>query len=339
MKFSKYFKDNLFCVFIFLFVYILVLLMLFAFHTSRMLILGISFVLFVGSILAFIFNYFRKCHFYNSLFTNINNMDKAYLVLETLEKPDFYDGLLLYQALYDINKSMIENIRNYEEQNREFKEYIEMWIHEVKVPLASLILMQHNHKGDFYKKVGFQLQKIDDYVEQVLYYVRSENAYNDYFIKENFLDEMINCVALKNKDDMLENKIDFVVDNLHYKVFTDSKWFVFILNQIVNNSIKYKKDKGSSYIKISGYETLDTVVLEIIDNGIGIPASDIPKVFDKSFTGYNGRIRSKSTGMGLFIAKNLCFKLGHKIMIDSKSGEYTKVSIVFSKNKFYDVLK
>lgn len=339
MKFSKYFKDNLFFVFIFLFVYVLVLLMLFAFHVPKMLILSISFVLFVGGILIFTWNYFRKCRFYNSLLLNIEHLDKAYLVLETLEKPNFYDGELLYQALYDINKSMIENIRNYEEQNREFKEYIEMWIHEVKIPLASLILIQHNHKGDFSKRVGFQLQKIDDYVEQVLYYVRSENAYNDYFIKENFLDDMIHSVALKNKDDILENKIDFVVEDAHYKVFTDSKWFIFILNQIVNNSIKYKKDKGSVYIKISAYEDSDNVVLEIMDNGIGIPASDMPKVFDKSFTGYNGRIRQKSTGMGLFIAKNLCLKLGHKIMIDSKEGEYTKVSIVFSKNRYYDVLK
>ena len=137
---------------------------------------------------------------------------------------------------------------------------------------------------------------------------------------------------------MLENKIDLQVLNVHFKVFTDSKWLEFILNQIVNNSIKYRREEGQSYIQMEAKEENDRVILSILDNGIGILASDISKVFDKSFTGQNGRIKAKATGMGLFIAKKMCQKLGHVITIESKKNVYTKVYITFSKNKFYEVI-
>ena len=126
--------------------------------------------------------------------------------------------------------------------------------------------------------------------------------------------------------------------DVQYKVLTDSKWLEFILGQIVNNSIKYRKDKGS-YIKIEVLDTKDKTVLMVEDNGIGIKVSDLKQVFDKSFTGENGRCISSSTGMGLFIAKKMCERLGHKIYIQSVYGEYTKVFIEFIKNKYYDVLK
>ena len=183
------------------------------------------------------------------------------------------------------------------------------------------------------------LKRLEDYVDQVLYYVRSENAEKDYFIKEVDLSKVIKNVGIKNMDDLLDNKVEFIVDKTNYKVFTDSKWLEFILNQIINNSIKYKRNIDNSYIKIYVKDNLDTTVLIIEDNGIGIKTSDIRQVFDKTFTGTNGREKTTSTGMGLYIAKNLCKKLGHKIEIESKENEYTRVFITFAKNKFYDVLK
>ncbi len=118
-------------------------------------------------------------------------------------------------------------------------------------------------------------------------------------------------------------------------VLTDSKWLEFILNQIINNSIKYKKNHVASFIQISSKKEKDKIYLSIYDNGKGIPSSDLPRVFDKSFTGTNGRNLVKSTGMGLYIAQKLCTKLGHKISIESKEGEYTKVTITFYQNDFY----
>ena len=234
---------------------------------------------------------------------------------------------------------MAEKIKEYSISMTDFKEYIEMWIHEVKLPLASINLIIHNHKELSDKKIVEQLKRIDDDVEQVLYYVRSENAEKDYLIKETDLSKVISNVAMKNKDILLENKIDFIVEVDNQRVLTDSKWLEFIVNQIVSNSIKYIRNSVEHLIKITAEENNKSIILNIYDNGIGIEKSDIPKVFDKTFTGNNGRKIETSTGMGLYITKQLCKKLGHKITIDSKENEYTKVSILFNKDDFLNIAK
>ena len=339
MKLVKYLKDKLSSILVFLFGYFLIILMLLAFKCEIFLIIAISIVMSSCFIIIFLFDYIKRKSFYDNLLKNIERLDQKYLVLETLDIPTFYEGQLLCQVLYDIDKSMAENVKQHELSINDFKEYVEMWIHEVKIPIASLVLMAHNYKDKIDKKVLDQIGRVENYVEQVLYYVRSENAEKDYLIKENDLNKIIGAVALKNKDDLLENKIDFNVDNINIKVLTDSKWLEFIINQIINNSIKYKRDNIDSYIKISILDSKDSITLNIYDNGIGIKSSDLSRVFDKSFTGYNGRKKSKSTGMGLYIAKKLCQKLGHTIKIESKENEYTLVSIIFYKNDFYKVIK
>lgn len=337
MSFLKYLKDKLFIILTFLFSYIIILLMLVAFKIDYSLIIAITIVLFLMILIIILTDYFRKKGFYNTLINNTNKLDKKYLVLETLYKPDFYEGKIAYDTLYEINKSMTENVKKHNDQLTDFKEYIEMWIHEIKVPIASLVLQIHNNKDKKSKDILKKINKIDELTEQILYYVRTESIEKDYLIKDANLNKIVGEVALKNKDYLLENKINFVCDNLNYDVLTDSKWLVFILNQIVNNSIKYKKEKGDAILKIYAENNKKSIKLIIEDNGIGIIESDLPRVFDKSFTGYNGRIRHKSTGMGLFIAKSLCDRLGHKIEIESKQNEYTKVIITFSKNDYYCV--
>lgn len=339
MKIGAYFKDNVYKFLVFIVCYVINLLIFFAFKVEKSVILSSSCLYLVCFLLVLFIPYFRKKKFYGDLLANTLALDKSYLVLETLSKPEFYEGELLYQALYEINKSMNENVRLIEEHLQDFKEYIETWIHEVKIPLSTLVLMSNNHKEQFDKKTKLQLKRLEDYVDQVLYYARSENAEKDYLIKETDLSKVIKNVGLKNMDDLLENKIDFIVEDVHYKVLTDSKWLEFILEQIINNSIKYKRNITNSYIKISVQEKENTTILSIEDNGMGIKETDLKQVFDKSFTGENGRNTNQSTGMGLFIAKNMCKKLGHKIDIDSVYHEYTKVFITFAKNKYYDVLK
>lgn len=339
MKFGSFLKDRLYSIIIALFCYFIILLVLLAYKSDKAIVIAITIILLVTYNILFLTDFLRKQKFYTDLLTNIDNLDKAYLVLETLNRPEFYEGKLLYQALYEINKSMNENVRIEEEQLLNNKEYIEMWIHEVKRPLASLVLTLNNHKNILDRKTKNILKRLEDYVDQVLYYVRSENAEKDYFIKEIDLSKVIKNVGIKNMDDLLDNKVEFMFDKTNYKVLTDSKWLEFILNQIINNSIKYKRNIDNSYIKIYVKDNLDTTVLIIEDNGMGIKSSDIRQVFDKTFTGTNGREKTTSTGMGLYIAKNLCKKLGHKIEIESKENEYTRVFITFTKNKFYDVLK
>ena len=337
MNLKNYMKDKLIFIILFLFTYSILFLLFCAFKIPNSLIIAVTFLLFSLLFSVILIDYFRKKSFYQLLLSTIEKLDKAYFVIEMLEEPSFYEGKMIYQALYDINKSMCEMIRQLENQTEDFKEYIEIWIHEVKLPIASLVLMAHNHPDKFDKNSKEQIRRIEDYVEQVLYYVRQKFAEKDYLINAVSLKKVVSNVALRNKNEFLERNIDLIVENVDYSVYTDSKWLEFILNQIIGNSMKYK-DKKNAYIKINTIEEKNKYILEIIDNGMGISKEDLPRVFNKSFTGNNGRRCAKSRGMGLYIVKRLCDKLGHKVTIESRKGEYTKVSIIFFKNKYYDVL-
>lgn len=263
MKSGKYIKDRLYSMCIFVAMLIISVLMMAAFKVSVQLIIAEICIMIICYIAVVLADYYHRKKFYDELEANIAALEEKYLITETLVRPAFYEG-------------------------------------------------------------------------QILYYVRSENAEKDYIINDARLSKIISNVALKNKDDLLENNITFEVSNADKIVLTDAKWMEFMLNQIVNNSIKYKdKTKAESYIKISAAEDKKCIVLEILDNGIGINASDLPRVFDKSFTGENGHEYSKATGMGLYIVKKLCDKLGSKVSIESVKGEYTRVKITFYKNDFY----
>ena len=336
MKFSKYVFDKWLEILFALFGYFIILMMLLAFKVSKEVVIGIILVFCLFFMVIVLIGYFKRRRFYTNLINNVDKLDKKYLVLEMLSEPSFYDGKILYQVLYEINKSMNENVKDLEISLNDFKEYVELWIHEIKLPIASLVLMNHNNKGNTDKRYEEQIRRIDDYVDQILYFVRSENAEKDYLIKSTSLKKVINAVAMKNKNDLLERNISFEVECADIRVLTDSKWLEFIINQIISNSMKYTKD-NNRVIKISALENLKQTDLIIYDNGIGIPKKDIKRVFEQTFTGENGRTTSKSTGMGLYIVKKLCQKLGHKVMVESKEGEYTKVIISFAKNDFYKI--
>ena len=339
MKLSKYLRSNYLIILLFIVIISIINLMLVSFKVQNQAIMGVTVTAILGFIIYVVYDFGRRKKFYNKFLNDLDLLDKKYLITEMIDKPEFYDGEILYDALYEIDKSMSEKIKEYSLSIQDFKEYIEMWIHEVKLPLSSINLMIHNNKELSDKKIVEQLKRIDDDVEQVLYYVRSENAEKDYLIKETELNKVIGNVAMKNKDILLENKIDFIVDVDDRKVLTDSKWLEFIVNQIVSNSIKYIRNGVEHFIKITAEENNQNTILKIYDNGIGIEKSDITKVFDKTFTGNNGRKIETSTGMGLYIAKQLCKKLGHKIAIDSKENEFTEVSILFNKDDFLNIAK
>lgn len=337
MSLKKYILDKIFPLIFSWLGFIIVILILNAFKVDNTLKLAVTIIFLIVSFFDFWYDYIRKNKFYKKLWKTLDSLDQKYLILEMLTKPSFYEGEIFYQALYEINKSMLENVKEYYLSITDFKEYVEMWIHEVKIPIASLTLLSHNNQNEVDKRYLEQLRKLDNYIDQILYYVRSENAERDYLIKEISLREIIKNVALKNQADLLENNVKLSVQVSDEKVLSDSKWLEFILNQIINNSIKYKKNSKEASIEIEVKEAKDKTYLMIQDNGIGILESDIKRVFDKSFTGENGRVRAKSTGMGLYIAKKLCDKLGHKITIESEFQKYTKVTIIFSKNNFYKI--
>jgi len=327
-SFVKFLRDKWYFFLLAFAVTIFIGLFLNALHvrTEIVLVLAVTWLVFLVSTTTI--EYRRKYKFYHSLLENIAKLDQAYLVLETLEEPHFYDGEVLYDALYKIDKSMTENVQNYRISSQEFQEYVEMWIHEVKTPLATLNVISRD------PKINEQVKRLDDYVEQILYFARAENAERDYLIKAVSLASVVHEVAVRNRTILQSSCIDFVAEQLNYEVYTDAKWLEFILNQILNNSIKYQ----SRRIVISARETKHDIILSVRDDGIGIEPQDLPRVFEKSFTGSNGHLNQKSTGMGLYIVKTLCDKLGHKITINSQVNQYTEVQITFAKSEYYNVV-
>ena len=172
-----------------------------------------------------------------------------------------------------------------------------------------------------------ELDKIDNYIDQVLYCARSNTTEKDYFVKELDLSSVIHNVLLKYRDYLLEQKIKITTTNLEKKIYTDEKWLQFVISQIIQNSIKYM-DKSKKEIIITGEETKENITLTITDNGCGIKESDISRVFEKGFTGSN-RGKESSTGIGLYLAKKICVELGLTISIQSIYKEKTTVKIIF----------
>ncbi len=336
MNIGTYIKEKKENIILFIILVIILLFLLDLFGVNKYLTIMILSLLSIYFIVDFLTFYLKRKKYYDNFLNNLNLLDKKYLILETLEEPEFLDGKFFYDALYKIDKSMMENINNYRNETEDFKEYVEMWIHEIKIPIAGLMLMYHNNKT-VNKNFLDQLNSLDNLTDQILYYVRSNYAEKDFLIKEASIDKIINEVLLKNKDSILENHIDVTVDVKNIKVLTDSKWLVFILNQIINNSIKYCDKNRKSYIMFYIEDNEKETTLHIKDNGIGVNASDLKHVFDKSFTGENGRKMRNSTGFGLYISKKLIEKLGHKISATSEENKYFEIAITFGKNNLYKI--
>ncbi|CEP40363.1 two-component sensor histidine kinase [[Clostridium] sordellii] len=337
MRLTGYIKDKTIYLVLYICLVISVLFFLFMYRVPITLIISIITVMVIFIVTVILVDYYKKKSFFQDFNDTLESLDKKYLITEMIDFPSFIEGQIFYESLYEIDKSMHEEIDIYKKNVNDFKEYIEMWIHEVKLPIASTTLILHNNKEDAPKKIKDQINRIENYVEEVLYFVRSDNAEKDYIIKHCNLEEIINPVIRRNKDSLLLKKIFLEIEDLNHVVLTDSKWMGFIINQIISNSIKYSKENPK--IKIEAKVINNEVFLEIEDNGIGINEKDINKVFNKSFTGENGRKISSSTGMGLYLVKKLCDKLGHKVKIESKVGEFTKISICFANNKYYSCVR
>ncbi|MDE6627382.1 MAG: sensor histidine kinase [Lachnospiraceae bacterium] len=329
MQLRKYLKDRLFVIIFGTGIFFVLFMLLVAFKVPASLKAAFTLIFWFFLIVAIGFEYVRRYRFFDELKKNIDGLDQKYLVLETLERPDFYEGQIMTDMLYEIDKSMAERVKEYSMNIEDFKEYIEMWIHEVKIPVSSLLLMCHNHQDALDKKYISQIKRLDRYIDQVLYYVRAEHAEKDYRIKKTDLKKLVHKVVMSNKDDLLESDITPKIGEVNRTVITDAKWLEFILNQLINNAVKYKREDTESEIIIWAEEENGCISLHVRDNGIGIPSADINRIFDKSFTGENGRKHAKSTGMGLYIAKNLCRQLGHGIDAQSVLNEYTDIRILF----------
>ena len=335
MKFKDFIKEKMILIIGTILALVSVEILLLAYNISILIRLYCAFIVVFVVALAILIEYKKKKVYYDQLIKNMEDLREKYLISEIIKTPNFIEGKILKDILQDTGKSMIENVNYYKNIQEDYKEYIEMWIHEVKIPIAASKLIIENHKNEITKSIDEELDKVENYTEQALFYARSNAVEKDYIINKTNLKEIVNGAILKNKTTLLNEKVSIELTNLkNEEIYTDSKWAIFIINQIIQNAIKYSKE-NEKRIEISSKEKNEKVILYIKDNGIGIKKGEITRVFERGFTGENGRIiGKKSTGIGLYLCKKLCDKLGLGIELNSEKDNGTEVRIIFPKNSY-----
>lgn len=281
------------------------------------------------------YDYFNKKKYYDELMYNLDALEKKYLISDVMEKGSFLESRLIYKIINETTKSMKDDISELKINNKEYREYIELWVHEIKTPISSCKLIIENNKSDLTNSINEEVIKVENYIEQALFYARSNALEKDYIIKELNLKNIINKVIKRNSKVLIQEKIKIEAIDLDKTIYTDSKWIEFIINQVLNNSIKYMDyNKNENKIKFYTREIGENIVLYIEDSGIGMNEKDVVKAFDKGYTGENGRRFSKSTGIGLYLCRKLVSKLGLGINLESEVNKGTKVAIIFPINKY-----
>lgn len=294
-------------------------------------------VIVVGRLISFSYYYIRKHSYYNNVLRTLEELDKKFLLSELIEDSSTYECSILYEVIKECNKSMNDEISIYKHEMNDYHDYIEMWIHEVKTPIACLRLILQNNKNKLTDSIDEEVDKVEYYLEQALYYARSSIVEKDYIIKELGLHQLVNGCIRKNSKRFISHKIKVHLSNLDVIVSADQKWLDYVINQVIDNAIKYSREQGE--ISFYAKNQNGTIVLYIQDNGVGIAANDLPRVMEKGYTGDTGRQFAKSTGIGLYLCNVLCQSMGLSFEIGSVYKKETIVAIGFPNNQMYkDVL-
>ena len=275
------------------------------------------------------FTYWKRKRQMQRLLDMTEQLSERYLISEVMELPEQAEDQVYYRILKMAGKSMLEQISEVKRERLEYREYIEQWIHEIKTPITAMKLLCENHRTDWTKELLLELEKTTRFTEQALYYARSEHTEKDYSVREMALSNVVHQAIADNKYLLLQNGIHLEVEEMQDTVYSDEKWVRFILNQLIVNAVKYRSEQPILHFSASRQQ--DQVVLVVEDNGIGIPSADLPRIFEKGFTGQNGRTVQQSTGIGLYLCKRLCEKLGIGIIADS-SDYGTAISLSFHIN-------
>ena len=337
MDFKLFLREKASTILLLLFGLITIEIFLMAYNVGMFIKIYIPLIIIGLYMISIIIEYFKRKKFYDNLLKMLEELDEKYLITEIIKTPNFLEGQIFKNSLEQIDKSMLENVNKYKYMTEDYKEYIELWIHEIKIPIATSKMVIENNKNAITKSIDEELDKVENYIEQALFYARSNTVEKDYYIRKVVLKEIVNESIKKNKSSLIQEKISIDIHDLEIEVNTDNKWIVFILNQIIQNSIKYRK-KENSVIEIYANQGKENVILYIKDNGIGIKQGEITRVFEKGFTGTNGRLSNKkSTGIGLYLCKKLCNKLGIGIELNSVQNEGTKVKLVFPKDSYIEL--
>lgn len=331
MKFFDFVKDKLVFIFSQIFIVFFISLLFKVHKISNQATILVSIFIIITLMFALIYEYIKKMTYDNRLYDSFNKLDKKQYIAEFLEEPEFLEAEILYDILKQSSKAMNDEIATQKIVQKEYKEYIETWIHEIKLPISCIDLICKNNANEITKSISEEVARIDSFIEQALFYARSSMLETDYIIKSLNIEDMVKSTIKKHSKQLIASKAKFEFENLNCTVYADLKWMDFILGQIISNSIKYRKEEFK--LSFSAFENDTQVILKIQDNGIGIPDKDLKKVFEKGFTGENGRSFGKSTGIGLYLCKKMCNKMNLNIDIKSEVGKGTCIYILFPKDK------
>ena len=268
-------------------------------------------------------------------FSDFVNYKESYKKLKFLEKNILNDLEDLPKSLdiridyyHKIIEKLYEELEKLTQENRQkntdMVDYYSMWVHQIKTPIAAMNFLLDNEEVD-QKILQQELFKIERYVEMVLTYIRLDSISSDYVITKINLDEVVKDSVKKYATIFINKKIKLNYVSHETMVISDKKWLSFAFEQILGNSVKYTSTGGEITI-----ETCENKLI-IEDNGMGIKEEDLPRIFEKGFTGFNGRYEKKSSGLGLYLCKKTLDKLGHHVEISSKVGEGTRIEIIFPK--------
>lgn len=224
----------------------------------------------------------------------------------------------MVNKLIQINKKLTTTYQN---NRQDSIDYYTTWVHQIKTPISVIQIMLQSEDTAEHRELLSQLFRIEQYVEMVLCHFRLDSNSNDFVIKKYSLDSIIKKAVHKYAPLFIRKKLSINYQSTDAYVITDEKWLLFIIEQLLDNAIKYT-DKGGITITVT-YNN----ILKISDTGIGIAAENLPRIFEKGFTGYNGRANKKSTGLGLYLCKQAAERLSHSISVTSQVGKGTQFSI------------
>lgn len=330
MMFLEYLEEKIFYIIIsFVFtLFLSIYLLLIGIDSSVVILLVILIMVFI--FISLLVSYLLIKKRYEKMINLVDSLDEKYLIKEVIDKPKNLENRAYYYALDKACKALNDKLSDVENSKEEYLDFLDSFIHEIKTPISALSLYADNND----KKIKEEVLKISRLVDKMLFYAKSDVVEKDYFIKEVALEDLVHPVLLDYKNYLLNYHIKVEVNNLDdLKVYTDIKWLNFIISQILSNSLKYQ-NKKNRLVRIKGFEDKNNIKLEIYDNGVGIKESEISKIFEKGFTGSN-RSKKNASGIGLYLTKKLCDKLGIDIKIESVYLKYTKVIITFPKGNYF----
>lgn len=254
-------------------------------------------------------------------------LDQKYLFAECAPPARSVYERQLFCLLRRSGKAMIEAVSQAQAAQREYREYVERWVHEIKTPITAAGLICREAAPGTRQRLAPELGRIEAHVERALFYARAETPEKDFLIRRVRLSDIAAQTLQAHKALLLQSGVRVDTEGLETEVCTDEKWAAFILGQLLQNAARYRGE--APVVTLSARSLGGQVRLTVRDNGIGIPAHELPRIFDRGFTGSNGRLRGGSTGMGLYLCRRLAESLELDLRITSEEGSGTSADLTF----------